>query len=346
MRIKNSKHRLWRKCDRVTVTYKQIILCISSLFLLCLLSYLHVAIGIHFYSLSDIIKSFLTKESEAYTIISTIRIPRTITVIIAGMALSIAGFLSQVLTRNPIATPQVLGINSLVVFLSVFIQITVPFLIFATPFISLSFVFIFSLIIAFLQYQTNQNIIQISLIGMAFNLIFVSFTQLIIFTNEEYQEDLFFWLVGGVSHATWQTVITLIPYSSLSLLLVFLYRHSIHMLIFDEEMLETLGVSTKKIQSITIVIIALFVVGVVSLCGPIAFVGLVVPHIVSVFKQQNFLFIVFLTGVFGSIFLLLADLLAKIIFFPQEIYVGVMSALIGSLFFFFILIYSEKVSKK
>lgn len=315
---------------------------IISLLLLLFIAYLHVVIGVHLFSFNDIVELFFTKDTDVYAIITTIRLPRTFTVIFAGSALAIAGFLSQLLTKNPIATPQVLGINSLVVFVSIFIQVTLPALSLFTPLIAIGAVFLFACIIAFFHYQSQQSMTQISLIGIAFNLVFASVTQIIIMATEEQQEQLFFWLVGGVNHATWSTVLTLLPYIAISFIIILFAKRSIEMLQFDEEMLTSLGVSIKRTQIVTILAIALLIVGVVSLCGPIAFVGLVVPHVTRRFTPHSFSHSLLLNGLFGAIFLLLADVAAKLIFFPQEIYVGVMSALIGSLFFFLILLKLER----
>lgn len=325
-----------------TQPYSVVKICIIALAAFLLTAYLHLVIGIHFFSFNDIITSFFENNTDTSVIIMTIRIPRTLIVILAGSALSVAGFLSQLLTKNPIATPQVLGINSLVVFVSILIQIIIPALAFLTPVIAIIAVFILAFVIAFFQYQAHQNMTQISLIGIAFNLVFASLTQLMIMTNEEQQSQLFFWLVGGVNHATWATVFTLLPYIALSFIIILVTRRSIEMLQFDEEMLSSLGVSIKRTQIITILAIALLVVGVVSLCGPIAFVGLVVPHFTRRFQIQSFSLALFFNSIFGAIFLLLADTASKLIFFPQEIYVGVMSALIGSLFFFLILLQIER----
>lgn len=306
----------------------------------------HFVVGTRFFTPQEVISAFSKQNGEAYTILSTIRLPRTIVVILAGSSLSIAGFLSQTLTKNPIATPQILGMNSLVVLVAILIQIFVPVISFLTPLVAIIAVFCLALCIAFLHYQSSQSITQISLIGMAFNLVFMSISQMIMFVNEEYQEQFFFWLVGGVNHATWSTVFSLIPYFVVSIFIIIFYARSIDMLKFDEEMLQTLGVSTTKIQFIVILAIALFVVGVVSLCGPIAFVGLVVPHFVKRLKKQRFLVNIFLNAICGSLFLLIADIVAKVLFFPQEVYLGVISAMIGSLLFFLILLQIERGTYK
>lgn len=311
-----------------------------------IIAFLHFVVGARFFTPQEVMSAFSMQRGEVYTILSTIRLPRTVLVILAGSSLSIAGFLSQTLTKNPIATPQILGMNSLVVLVAILIQIFLPFMSVLTPFIAIIAVFCLALCIAFLHYQSNQSITQISLIGMAFNLVFTSISQIIMFVNEDYQEQFFFWLVGGVNHATWSTVFSLIPYIVVGILIIVFYARSIDMLKFDEEMLQTLGVSTKKIQLIVILAIALFIVGVVSLCGPIAFVGLVVPHFVKRIKQQSFLVNIFLNAVCGAIFLLIADLVAKVLFFPQEVYLGVISAMIGSLLFFAILLQIERGTYK
>lgn len=288
---------------------------------------------------------FTDTNSQNAHILFSIRIPRTLTVILCGSALAVAGLLSQRLTKNPIATPQILGINSLVVLVVIVIHTFLPTLIFFTPLFTFISALLLMLLIAFLHFRSQENITQLSLIGTSLSLVFISITQIILFTNEELQDSLFFWLVGGVNHATSETVLSLLPYIIISFFIIILNLKSIDMLKFDDEMLKTLGVSTQKIQIYMVIAIALLTIGVVSLCGPIAFVGLVTPHLVSKLQLQNFTFTFILTLIWGAIFLLFADLLAKLIFYPNEIYVGIMSAFIGAFFFFFIILKPQGVTQ-
>lgn len=316
---------------------------VLSLFIvLTILIYIHISVGIHFFSFREIGEALFQKEGAYFHIIRTIRLPRTLLVILAGSALAVAGYLSQLLTKNPIATPQILGINALVVLVAILVQLCIPFAVLFLPLFAILAVFALSMGIAFLHFQSNQNITHISLIGTAFNLLFISLTQMLMFINEDYQEQFFFWLVGGVNHATWITTISLLPYIVLGIGIPLFYRHSIDMLKFDEDTIKSLGVSLRKTQLITILAITLLVVGVVSLCGPIGFVGLVVPHFVRRLSQTSVVANIFLNMLCGAIFLLLADIIAKLLFYPQEVYIGVISAIIGSITFFIILFQMEE----
>lgn len=323
----------------------------KSLTLFCLLSCVlffltitHTLIGSKIYTLHTLTTFFTNYGVDsAHPILFSIRFPRTATVILLGSMLSVAGLLSQRLTKNPIATPQVLGLNAAVVFVIITIQVFFPLLNPLIPFFSLCIIGLIFSVVAFLHYQSNETLIKISLIGMMFGLVFTSLTQMILFSNEESQDRLFFWLVGGVNHAAWETVMLILPYALIGLTLSFLYRHSIEMLQFDEEMLKSLGVSIQKLQLTVIFIIGILTIGAVSFCGPIAFIGLITPHVVQRFQFKSFASIVLFNIIIGAIILLIADILAKLIFWPQEVYVGVMSALIGSIFFFFIILKQQGV---
>ncbi|MGL4662819.1 MAG: FecCD family ABC transporter permease [Culicoidibacterales bacterium] len=320
-------------------------LSIVSTCLLIILIISHLSIGQVTLDPSELFTYFFNKSLDTKAqILFSIRLPRTITVILCGMGLAVSGLLSQRITKNPIATPQILGLNSAVVLIVITIQLFIPSLIFMTPILTLFPILLLICFITFLHFKSQENITQISLIGMALSFVFISITQIILFTNEEARDSLFFWLVGGVNHATSNTVWALLPYIIISFFIIITNCRSIDMLKFSDEMLQTLGVSIIKLQTRVIFVIALLTVGIVSLCGPIAFVGLVTPHIVSKFKLQYFSSIFFFTLIWGAIFLLFADLLAKIIFFPNEIYVGVMSALIGSFFFFFLILSQKGVN--
>lgn len=301
----------------------------------------HLLVGSTFYSLHTLVSLFSHQDQTTSAILYTIRLPRTITVILCGSALATAGLLSQRLTKNDIATPHVLGLNASVVFIVILTTLCFPHFTRLIPFLSLSIILLLFFTFSFFNHQASDKTIQLSLFGMVLSMVFTSLTQIILFSNEENQEYFFFWLVGGVNHATWETVITLSVYTLSGLFICLIYRNQIDMLKFDDVMLKSLGLSLKRLQFTVICVIAILTTGVVSLCGPIAFIGLITPHLVKHLRPRSFSMTLLLNILLGAILLLVADSLAKLIFWPQEIYVGVLSALIGSIFFFYILFHQQ-----
>lgn len=268
-------------------------------------------------------------------IIWDLRIPRVITGVIAGGGLALVGILMQCLTKNPLASPYILGISAgastgavlgIIWFGSSFIS--VPLLAFAFSTGTALIVFYFAGVGSF-------SSTKLVLIGVAVSSFFSGITTLIIHIapREHELRSALFWMSGSLSSGSWKYI----PISFLSLILAIIiiypkYRE-LNILVTGEESATVLGVDTKKIRFI-IVMVSTFLTGViVANVGIIGFVGLVIPHITRGLVGGNHKKLMPLAILLGGLFLILTDTLSRTLFGDVEIPIGVITSLFGAPFF-------------
>lgn len=282
-------------------------------------------------------KEIFTKnwKDSIEIIVWNLRVPRIITGIISGGALSLVGILMQCLTKNPLASPYILGISAGASTGAVLAIIFFNEILFAVP----TGAFIFGTFTAFLvfyfagikQFSTTKLV----LIGVAISSLFSGITTLIITLAPKENElrSALFWMSGSLSGATWKYI----PFSLFSLILVIIliypkYRE-FNILVTGEESAIALGVDVKK-NRLLIVITSTFLTGIiVSNVGIIGFVGLVIPHITRSLVGGNHKKVIPVAILMGALFLILTDTLTRSIFSSREIPIGVITSIFGAPFF-------------
>ncbi|MDF0728044.1 iron ABC transporter permease [Cytobacillus sp. S13-E01] len=279
------------------------------------------------------------ESSTEHIIITTTRVSRAVIATVIGSSLAIAGALMQALTRNPLASPSIFGINAgalfFVVFSSVFLSVTslVHFMWIAFLGAGVAAVMVF-----FLGSLGRDGLspIKIVLAGAAISAFFSSFTQGILVLNEQNLEGILFWLAGSVSGRTMDMLEPILPFMIGAGILSFLLGTSINILTSGEDIAKGLGQRTILIKSLIGIVIVFLAGGSVAVGGSIGFIGLIVPHIVRSFVGIDYRWIIPYCALFGASLLLLADVAARFVIMPEEMPIGVMTALIGAPFFIYI----------
>ncbi|MBM7608524.1 iron complex transport system permease protein [Lysinibacillus composti] len=277
--------------------------------------------------------------SNEHLVIETVRLPRALIAAAVGSSLAIAGVLMQTLTKNPLASPDIFGVNAGASF-AVVIGVT---LFSMGNFQAIAWIAFLGAAIATIGVYAIGSFgregltpMTITLAGAAVTALFSSFTQGILVLNESALEQVLFWLAGSVQGRKLDILTSVLPYLVVGWIGALLFASKMNVLSMGEDVAKGLGLRTGYIKIILGIIIILLSGGAVAVAGPIGFIGIVIPHITRWVVGIDHRWIIPYAGLLGSILLLIADVLARYIIMPQEVPVGVMTAIIGTPFFIYI----------
>ncbi|MEG3079870.1 iron ABC transporter permease [Halomonas sp. 5021] len=275
----------------------------------------------------------------AHIVLRTERLPRAVIAALVGASLAIAGALMQTLTRNPLASPGILGINAGAMF---FVVIAVSLLPLHTPASYVWAALLGALVAAGLVVTLSRGRqgelppLRVLLAGVAVTAMFVSFSQGLLILDQQSFESVLYWLAGSVAGRELSLVAPLLPLFGLALLLCgFLVRHA-NALMLGDDMVAGLGMRAGTIKLLLGLVVILLAGSSVALAGMIGFVGLIVPHMARGLFGVDHRWLLPACALLGASLLLLADIASRVLMPPQEVPVGVMTALIGTPFFIYL----------
>ncbi|QYK65814.1 FecCD family ABC transporter permease [Paenibacillus peoriae] len=279
------------------------------------------------------------ESSVEHVVLLTERLPRTIIAAVVGASLAVAGGLMQALTRNPLASPSVFGINAGAIF---FIVIAIVVLSVSSLSTMMWFGFAGATIATVIVYALGSigrdglTPIKIVLAGTAISALFASFTQAILVLDGTGLQDVLFWLAGSVSGRTLDMLYPVLPYMTVATVVSLFMGRAINLLLTGDDIARGMGQNVLLVKVLMGVVTVLLAGGSVAVAGSIGLVGLVVPHIMRAFVGNDYRWLVPYCILGGAILLLAADVVARLIIMPQEVPLGVMTALIGGPFFVYI----------
>lgn len=296
-------------------------------------------------SISEVFTSLLTESTSTQTdiIVQQIRLPRAIMAALVGAMLAICGAVTQGLFRNPLADPSLIGVTagaSAGAALTIFFAAGWAQLQSSLGLSLVSFgAFIGGSITVIIVYRLatskgRTSVATMLLAGIAITALAGGLTSLLeFFANSEMLRRISLWRMGGLDGANYQRVTLAAVAALITLSLLPRYSKSLNAMLLGESEARHLGVSVQQVKLQLILLVA-FAVGVsVALTGSIAFVGLVVPHIIRLMLGPDHRYLLPLSAIGGAILLLLADTIARLVFAPIELPVGIVTALIGAPFF-------------
>ncbi|MED2041147.1 iron ABC transporter permease [Bacillus wiedmannii] len=285
--------------------------------------------------------------SKEHMIIHSIYMPRAILTVCIGANLAVAGVLMQALTRNALASPGTFGINAGAAFVMVFSSVLYPNIDslwrMLVAFVGGGFTALIVYIISTSTTGRNTEI-KMALTGVTIQSLFLSFTQSVLIFNEQKTETILFWLAGSVAGKGWTEVYLILPWSVTILILACCFGKFISILALGEEVASGLGLRVSIIRFIITLLVIILAGTSVSVAGPIGFIGLVVPHIVRQLVGDDYRILIPLSGIFGSLLLVIADMTARFISFPYETPVGVVTALCGAPYFIYLMRRKRRIS--
>lgn len=317
---------------------------IVSVCALFVIIYFNLSIGSSRIALDDFKDYFLTHSDSKQTfLIHNVRMPRMLAGLLIGGALGLAGLLMQAMTRNPLASPQIFGVNSGASFVIVFITMIMPALSTYATILAFIGAFIGGLTVYALSGSTRgMTPVKLALAGMAIHLFFSSLTQGIILLNEDATSTVMFWLVGSLSSVTWTQVLGITPWLIIAFICTVLISKQLTIMELGEDLATSLGQNVKLMRVMIGILVIVLAGTSVSIAGPIGFVGLIVPRIVKYYIKTDYRFMVPLTMIIGANLLLLSDVLSRLIAFPFESPVGIVTSFIGAFYFLAITIKGVK----
>ncbi|WP_235040057.1 FecCD family ABC transporter permease [Vreelandella profundi] len=267
------------------------------------------------------------------------RLPRAVIATLVGASLAIAGALMQTMTRNPLASPGILGINAGAMF---FVVVAVSFLPLRTPadyvWAALLGALVAAALVVILSRDRHGELspLRVVLAGVAVTAMFVSFSQGLLVMDQQSFESVLYWLAGSVSGRDLSLVTPLLPlFGAAMLLSALLVRHA-NALMLGDDMVTALGMQATTIKLLLGLIVIVLAGSSVALAGMIGFVGLIVPHMARGIFGIDHRWLLPSCALLGACLLLLADVASRFLMPPQEVPVGVMTALIGTPFFIYL----------
>jgi iron complex transport system permease protein len=320
---------------------KRAVLLSGGLFVLACLGLLSLRAGAVDVAWSDFFALLLGREAGdpmAQTVLFELRLPRVLFAIIVGGALALSGAVMQALFRNPLAEPTLIGISAgaslgtVVALLFGFVSLLWTGL---AGFTGATL----ATVIAYLVGRRVPGVAGLLLAGIAINAFALSLVSVLItFASDTQFRSFAFWSLGSLTRASWSSLVWLLPWSLLlSLWLVVRWR-VLNALLLGEREAHHLGFDLKRVRLELIMSICLLVGPLVAVTGGIAFVGLIMPHVIRMWLGADHRLLLPMSWIGGAVALMLADGLARLVVMPAELPVGVITSLVGGPFFLWLLL--------
>lgn len=277
--------------------------------------------------------------NKDHLILHLLRLPRAVAIMLIGANLAVAGCIMQALTRNPLASPSLFGLNagaSFAVVLSMVIFPGVGGLLLAGASFAGGLLAVLLVLSMSAATRGGQMELRMALVGIVIQAVLSSFTQGLLIFNEESSSRILFWLAGSAAGIKWQQVSLLALFSLGGLLGAVLISRSLSLMNLGDEIAKGLGqkVWLLRIGGSAIVIMLAGIS--VAVAGPIGFVGLIVPHISRYLLGNNYRVLIPFSAIAGGILLTAADIGSRFVNFPAETPVGIVTALVGAPYFVYL----------
>ncbi|HAT3907154.1 MAG: Fe(3+) dicitrate ABC transporter permease subunit FecD [Citrobacter sp.] len=274
---------------------------------------------------------------EYHYVLTAYRLPRLLLALFVGAALAVAGVLVQGIVRNPLASPDILGVNHAASLASVGALLLVPSLpVIALPLLAFAGGMV-GLILLRMLVNTSQPM-KLALTGVALSACWASLTDWLMLSRPQDVNSALLWLTGSLWGRDWSFVKIAVPLLMLFLPLSLGFCRDLDLLALGDARATTLGVSVPRIRLLALLLAVAMTSTGVAVCGPISFIGLVVPHMVRSITGGRHRWLLPVSALTGALLLVAADLLARIIHPPLELPAGVLTAIIGAPWFVWLLV--------
>ncbi|MFF4225389.1 FecCD family ABC transporter permease [Streptomyces abikoensis] len=317
-----------------------------ALAVLCLLS---AGLGAYDIPVGDVLGSLLHRagfggaalDRVGESVLWNVRLPRVALALLVGASLGCAGALTQGVFGNPLAEPGVIGISSGAAVGAV-ASISLGLSLFGTWTVTVC-AFVGGLVTVALVYALSRSggrteVVTLILTGIAVNAFAGALIGLCVFVADNAQiTQITFWQLGSLAQATWPKVLAVLPCALAGLAIAPWYARKLDLLALGERPARHLGVDVERLRMVLVLVVALLTAAAVAVAGVITFVGLLVPHLLRMAAGPGHRFLVPGSALGGALVLVAADLAARTAAQPAELPLGVLTALLGSPFFFWLL---------
>lgn len=331
---------------------KNLFLSLSCVVLLALMVYA-VTLGSVYIEPELILRSILewikygmdgvTCDDSIRFIIFEVRLPRIILAVLTGSLLSMAGAVYQAIFQNPMADPYVIGISSGAAFgATIAIIFLPPMMLLGNSIVSLA-AFLSAILTSILVYfisKTKRGVDTFSLLltGVVISTVLSSFISLMMLAHQDEAMKIITWTMGSFNAKSWNHVLTILIPTVIGIFFTIYHGKDLNVLVMGEEEAMSMGLDTKRLKRNMLLICALLTSIAVSVSGIIGFVGLIVPHFIRLIFGSEHKFLLKASFVFGAIFMLLSDTIARSLISGFEVPVGIITSLIGGPLFLILLV--------
>lgn len=298
-----------------------------------------MSIGIIPISPWHIVINHLTDEQWA--VLTFVRLPRILVALLVGASLALAGTVMQGVFQNPLADPGIMGVisgSSLGAVIAVALGLTsvavwyMPLFAFVGAFGALGL----TLSLTYHQGRMNPKILLLA--GVAISILLGAFTSGILTLMSEYRlKEFLFWMVGSLEYRRWEHVYVALPIIAVSTSLLLALAKQLNTLVLGDTEARSLGMNVNRYRLVLLGLSALITAVSVCIGGSIGFVGLIVPHMMRLIIGPDHRYVLPLSAMGGAFFLLLCDTLGRTLFQPVDLRVGIMTAIIGTPYFLYLL---------
>ena len=280
-------------------------------------------------------------------ILTQLRLPRVLFAFVAGAGLALCGMVFQAMFNNPLATPFTLGVASgASLGAALYVSLGFSFTLIGIDGASLSAFIGALLAISFVysisHFRSGFSTETLLLTGVAISFFFSSlilFTQYLSNVTDSFR--ILRWLMGGLNTVGYGDILQLLPFVTFCIAIILWLSRELNLLMAGDDIALSRGVSVQRIRYLLFLVTSLCVGAIVALCGPIGFIGMMVPHICRLLIGSDHRWLAPATLLIGGSFLILCDTIARLIIAPAEIPVGVVTSLLGGPFFLWLLIKSR-----
>lgn len=339
----SAKYKRW-----TTITIGLVAVLVIAMILACV-------IGTADISPTDIVKMSLRKipffeesitqtwKDGSETIIFMLRLPRIILAALIGSALAVAGTTYQALFKNPMADPYIIGVSSgAALGANIAILFGFEFMLYGLSPITF-FAFSGSLAVTFFVYRVAKvgskvHVETLLLTGVAISAFLSAMSSFLMYIAGDKLHQMVYWMMGGLWSTKWNDVSAIIVFILAGMIVIGRYSREMNLLLMGDETAQNLGVDVEHTKKILLTTASLITAFAVSVSGLIGFVGLVIPHIMRIIVGPDHRILIPTSALFGAIFLVCADTLARSLLSPTEIPVGIITAFFGGPFFTYLLI--------
>ncbi|NUO59992.1 MAG: iron ABC transporter permease [Hamadaea sp.] len=307
---------------------------LGSAVLLAAATALSLAVGARPMSLSEVWSGLVDPQAPAYTVVREMRLPRTLLGLEVGAALGLAGGVMQALTRNPLADPGLLGINA-----GASAAVVTAITVFGIGSLSgyVWFAFLGAAVVSVLVWAVGGGRTatpgRLALAGAAVNAVLYAYVSAVQLLDTASLDAMRFWTVGSLAAAGASSTLFIAPFVVVGLIAVAVLARPLNALALGDESARALGARPAVVRVGCIVAITLLCGAATAACGPIVFVGLLVPHLVRPLTGPDMRRLLAVSALVAPFVLLGADVLGRVLARPSEVQVGIVTAVAGGAFF-------------
>ncbi|CAM4006634.1 iron ABC transporter permease [Paenibacillus alkaliterrae] len=326
----------------VSIRFRRKTLSIAVALILANLAVLIISTGLGDMNIGpiDVVKTILGRGTDDHTIvIQTLRLPRIIAAFLVGASLAAAGAILQGVIRNPLASPDIIGITSgasvaAVAFITYFSEVSIKWL----PVAAMIGAGITSMIIYSLAWKKGVSAIRLVLIGIGMNFLLVSLTKVMLVLSPIYSSsEAYIWLTGTVYGTSWEMVWALLPWTFFFIPLAMANARNVNVLQLGDDIAAGVGSAVQRQRFVLMWISVALAGSAVAVGGGISFIGLIAPHMTRRMIGPSFGGVLPVSALIGGLIVVVADLIARTAFIPYDIPVGVFTAGVGAPFFIYLL---------